>query len=153
MVLRIWFLRPCTIRTWYLGSVKNNIEVLISNCPALVVFWKSVSAGATCFTSAKRVDHISANSLAIRRTPTTPTVNVAIVSVRRFLKALVTRPPTRVCIVSTANTPTSKKCPPLNFVYRALYQHQAGGIGQPHLHSPPPPFVSIISFPSPVNLH
>ena len=53
MVLGKWFLRPCTIRTWYLGSIKNNIEVLISNCPALVVFWKSLSAGATCFTSAK----------------------------------------------------------------------------------------------------
>ena len=93
MVLGKWFLRPCTIRTWYLGSVQNNIEVLISNYPALVVFWKSLSAGATCFRSAKRVDHVSANSLAIRRTPTTPTVNVVIVSVRRFLKALVTLQP------------------------------------------------------------
>ena len=93
MVLGKLFLRPCTIRTWYLGSVKNNIEVLIANCPALVVFWKSLSARTTCFIFAKRVDHISANSLAIRRTQTTPTINAVIVSVRRFLKALVTLKP------------------------------------------------------------
>ena len=64
MVLGKWLLRPCTIRTWYLGSVNNNIEVLLSNCPALVVFWKSLSAGATCFTSAGRayIGKLTSNS-------------------------------------------------------------------------------------------
>ena len=88
-----WFLRPFTIQTWYFGSVKNNIHVLISNCQALMVRWKSLSAGATCFTSAKRVDHVSAKLVASRRTQTTPTVKVAIVSVGHFLKALVTLQP------------------------------------------------------------
>ena len=48
---------PEAIYNWYsvLGVANNNIEVLISNCPALVVRWKSLLAGATCFTSAKRV--------------------------------------------------------------------------------------------------
>ena len=73
-----WFLGPFIIPTWYLGFVKNNIEVLISNCLGLVVLWKSLAAEATCFASAKRVDHISAKSVAIRRTPTIPTVKVVV---------------------------------------------------------------------------
>ena len=73
-----WFPGPFIIRTWYLGSVKNHIQVLLSNCLGLVVLWKSLAAGVTCFTSAKRVDHISAKSVAIRRTPTTPSVKVVV---------------------------------------------------------------------------
>ena len=47
-------------------------------------------------------------------------------------------PTTSVCIVSNANTHTSKKCPLLNFVYRALYRHQPGGIGAAPPTPPPP---------------
>ena len=76
------------MRVWYLGSIKNNVQLLILNYPALVLVWKRLSAAATILTCASRVVQTSTKSRAIWRTPTTPTIKVAMLSVSRLLKAL-----------------------------------------------------------------
>ena len=83
--------QPCALTDWLHGVLEDNphmpilqvrlhaddMDDVVQACtgradiklPALVVLWKSPLAGATCFTSAKRVDQISAKSVAIRGTP------------------------------------------------------------------------------------